>query len=218
MAAISKYPTIFVFTHDSIGLGEDGPTHQPVEQLAALRAMPGLVILRPADANETQWAWKFALEHRSGPVLLALSRQKVAVLDQTKFGSAAQVAKGGYVVVDATQPKVLLIGTGTEVHLCLAAHETLKNQGIPSRVVSMPSWELFEMQSQEYRDQVLPPGISARVAVEAGVRLGWEHYIGSAGVFVGMSSFGASAPYAVAYEKFGLTVQTVVDAAKKVLR
>ena len=218
MAAISKYPTIFVFTHDSIGLGEDGPTHQPVEQLAALRAMPGLVILRPADANETQWAWKFALEHREGPVLLALSRQKVPVLDQTKYGSAAQLAKGAYVVVEEKQPRVLLIGTGTEVHLCLAAYGELKNQGIPSRVVSMPSWELFERQPQDYRDQVLPPGIPARVAVEAGVRSGWDHYVGSAGAFVGMSSFGASAPYAIAYEHFGLTSKAVAEAAKRMLR
>ena len=218
MAAISKYPTIFVFTHDSIGLGEDGPTHQPVEQLAALRAMPGLVLLRPADANETQWAWKFALEHREGPVLLALSRQKVPVLDQTKYGSATQLAKGAYVLIEEKQPRVLLIGTGTEVQLCLVAHQELTNQGIPSRVVSMPSWELFEQQPQGYRDQVLPPEITARVAVEAGVRLGWEHYLGNDGVFIGMHSFGASAPYAVAYEHFGITSKAVVEGAKKVLR
>ncbi len=218
MAAISRYPTIFVFTHDSIGLGEDGPTHQPVEQLAALRAMPGLIILRPADANETQWTWKFALEHRSGPVLLLLSRQKVPVLDQTKFGPASQISRGAYVLADADQPRVLLIGTGTEVHLCLAAYEELKNQGIPARVVSMVSWELFEQQSAEYRDQVLPPGISARVAVEAGVRAGWDRYIGSKGAFIGMSTFGASAPYAVAYEKFGITSKAVVEAAKRVLQ
>ncbi len=218
MAAISKYPTIFVFTHDSIGLGEDGPTHQPVEQIASLRAMPGLVIIRPADANETQWAWKIALEHRGGPVLLALSRQKVPVLDQSKFGSASQVVKGGYVVLEEKSPAVILIGTGTEVHLCIAAHEELKNQGIPARVVSMPSWELFESQSPEYREQVLPSAIAARVAVEAGVRSGWERYIGCKGEFVGMSTFGASAPYAVAYEKFGLTSHAVAEAAKRVLR
>lgn len=217
MAAISKYPTIFVFTHDSIGLGEDGPTHQPVEQLAALRAMPGLVILRPADAYETQWAWKFALEHRNGPVLLALSRQKVPVLDQGKFGSASQLAKGAYILLDAGQPRVILIGTGTEVHLCVAAHEELKNQGVPSRVVSMPSWELFEQQPAEYRNKILPPEIRARVAVEAGVRSGWDRYVGSAGAFVGMSTFGASAPYAIAYEKFGITSRAVVDAAKGIL-
>ncbi|MGA9120880.1 MAG: transketolase [Bacteroidota bacterium] len=218
MAAISRYPTIFVFTHDSIGLGEDGPTHQPVEHLASLRAMPGLIILRPADANETQWAWKFALEHRTGPVLLVLSRQKVPVLDPSRYAPASQLSRGAYVLADEQSPKVILIGTGTEVHLCLAAHDELMNLGIPTRVVSMPSWELFETQSPEYRESVLPRSLRARVAVEAGVRMGWEQYIGERGEFVGMSTFGASAPYKIAFEKFGLTTQAVVSAARKVLQ
>jgi transketolase len=218
MAAISRYPAVFVFTHDSIGLGEDGPTHQPVEHLASLRAMPGLILLRPADAYETQWAWKFALEHRSGPVLLALSRQKVAVLDPARYPSTSHLVRGAYVLADVPSPKVILIGSGTEVHVCLAAQEELMNQGIPARVVSMPSWELFEQQSPDYREHVLPTSLRARVAVEAGVRTGWERYLGAQGEFIGMSTFGASSPYKIAYEKFGLTSQAVVSAARKVLQ
>lgn len=217
LAALSQYPTIFVFTHDSIGLGEDGPTHQAVEHLAAMRAIPGLVTIRPADANETAYAWKFALEHRSGPVALALTRQKLPVLDQSKFSTAANLSRGAYVLVGDANPLVLLIGTGSEVHLAVEAYEQLRSEGIRSRVVSMPSWELFEKQSDEYKELVLPSSISARVAVEAGVRLGWERYTGDRGEFIGMSSFGASAPAGVAFKNFGITAGAVVAAARKVL-
>jgi transketolase len=217
LAALSKYPTIFIYTHDSIGLGEDGPTHQAVEHLASLRAMPGLIVLRPADANETASAWKFALEHRTGPTLLALTRQKLPVFEQTKFASAQNVSNGAYVLIGAEQPRLLLLATGSEVHLAVKAYEQLAAEGIAARVISMPSWELFEMQSLEYKESVLPPSVTARVAVEAGVKLGWERYIGTKGEFVGMSTFGASAPADAAYKGFGITVENIVHAAKKVL-
>jgi transketolase len=217
LAALSKYPTIFVYTHDSIGLGEDGPTHQAVEHLASLRAMPGLVVLRPADANETAYAWKFALERRDGPSVLALTRQKLPVLDQTKYASAENVSKGAYVLIGADAPQVLLLAAGSEVSLALKAYDQLASEGIMSRVISMPSWELFEMQSKEYKESVLLPSVKARVAIEAGVKLGWERYIGDQGEFVGMSSFGASAPADVAFRNFGITVENVVAAARKVI-
>ena len=217
LAALSKYPTIFVYTHESIGLGEDGPTHQAVEHFASLRAMPGLVIIRPADANETAYAWKFALEHRSGPVILATTRQKLPVLDQTRYAPAANLTKGAYVLIGDEKPDMLLLATGSEVHVALKAYEELKNQGIRSRVISMPSWELFEAQSPEYRESVLPSRVTARVAVEAGVKLGWERYIGTTGAFVGMSTFGMSAPVDVVFKGFGITPEAVVAAAKRVL-
>lgn len=217
LAALSRYPVIFDYTHDSIGLGEDGPTHQAVEHLASLRAMPGLIVIRPADANETAAAWKFALEHRSGPVVLALTRQKLPILDERKYSSSSNVSKGAYVLVSAARPEVLIIGTGSEVSQALMAHEQLTREGIHVRVVSMPSWELFEQQSKEYRESVLPSSVKARVAVEAGVRLGWERYIGDNGEFIGMSSFGASAPGEVAFTNFGITVENVVAAARRVL-
>ncbi len=217
LAALAQYPTIFVFTHESIGLGEDGPTHQAVEQFASLRAMPGLIILRPADANETQEAWKFALEHRSGPVLLGLTRQKLPILDQSKFASAENLVKGAYVLTGDENPQLLLIGTGSELQLALGARDVLARDGIRSRVISMPSWELFEKQPQEYRDSVLPPSVRARVAVEAGVKQGWERYIGDKGEFVGMHSFGMSAPVQVVFKNFGFTVDHVVEAARRSL-
>lgn len=217
LAALSGYPSIFVYTHDSIGLGEDGPTHQAVEHFASLRAMPGLIILRPADANETTAAWKFALEHRSGPVVLALTRQKLPVVDRRRCAPAENLVRGAYTVCEGTAPKVILIGTGSEVSLALAAHETLAADGISSRVVSMPSWELFEQQPAAYRDEVLPPSITARVAVEAGVRMGWERYTGSKGIFIGMEGFGTSAPYETAYRHFGITADAVVAAARRTL-
>lgn len=217
LAALSKYPVIFDFTHESIGLGEDGPTHQAVEHFASLRAMPGLIVLRPADANETAYAWKFALEHRTGPVVLALTRQKLPVLDQTKFGSAENVSKGAYVLIGAENPRVVFLATGSEVHLAVRAYEQLTADNIPARVVSMPSWELFEMQSSAYKESVLPSGVSARVAVEAGVRMGWERYIGAKGEFIGMSTFGVSAPADVAFMNFGITTENVVAAARRVL-
>ena len=217
LAALSKYPTIFVYTHESIGLGEDGPTHQAVEHFASFRAMPGLVVLRPADANETAWAWKFALERRDGPTMLGLTRQKLPILDQKKYAGAENLLRGGYVLTGAGDAMVILIATGSEVSLALKAHERLAGEGIRSRVVSLPSWELFDQQPPEYRDAVLPPGIRARVAVEAGVRMGWERYIGDEGEFVGMSSFGASAPADAAFAGFGITVDNVVAAARRVI-
>jgi transketolase len=211
MAALSQYPTIFVFTHDSIGLGEDGPTHQPVEHFASLRAMPGLTVFRPADANETAQVWKYALTHKE-PVVMALTRQGLPILDAAK---TAGTTKGAYVLIAADNPAVLLIATGSEVSLAIKAHATLAQQGIKAQVVSMPSWELFRKQDKAYRDAVLPPSVKARVGVEAGVKLGWEEWLGDKGEFVGMHSFGASAPYNVCYEKFGITVDAVVAAAKK---
>jgi transketolase len=217
LAALSKYPTIFVYTHESIGLGEDGPTHQAVEHFASFRAMPGLIVIRPADAFETAYAWKFALEHRQGPVMLAMTRQKLPVLDQAKYPPAENLYRGAYVLVSAPNPRVLLIATGSEVQLALKAHAQLEKEGVASRVVSMPSWELFDAQPAEYREQVLPSSVQARVGIEAGVKMGWEKYLGTRGEFIGMSTFGASAPAGVAFEKFGITVERVVDAARKVL-
>lgn len=217
LAALSRYPAIFVFTHDGIGVGEDGPTHQAVEHLASLRAMPGLVVIRPADATETVTAWKVALEHRSGPVALVLTRQKLPVLDRSHHPPAAELERGGYVLADAHAPRILLIATGSEVHLALAAHARLAEQGVPARVVNLPSWELFERQTQEYRETVLLPAVRARVAVEAGVRLGWERYLGDAGEFIGMKTFGASAPGERAYREFGITIESILAAAGRVL-
>jgi transketolase len=217
VAALSRYPSIFVFTHDSIGLGEDGPTHQPVEHIAALRAMPNLLVIRPADANETAAAWKYALEHRDGPVALLLTRQGLPVLDQKKYGSAADLDKGAYVLVKAEKPDVVLLASGSEVSVALCAAEALANEGITAQVVSMPCWELFEEQDRQYKDSVIPPEVKARVGVEAAVELGWHKYIGDGGVFVGMSSFGASAPAKVCFEKFGITAENVIKAAKKLI-
>jgi transketolase len=215
VAALSKYPTIFVFTHDSVGIGEDGPTHQPVEQIAALRAMPNLMVIRPADANETAQAWKFALERRDGPVALLLTRQGLAVIDQNKYSSATNLSQGAYVLLGADKPDVLLLATGSEVSIALDAAEKLAAEGISAQVVSMPCWGLFEKQSKEYRDSVLPPNVKARVGIEAGVELGWSKWLGDRGIFIGMSSFGASAPGKVCFEKFGITVENIVKAAKK---
>ncbi len=217
LAALSGYPTIFVFTHDSVGLGEDGPTHQPVEQLASLRAMPGVTILRPADANETAFAWKFALQNRTGPTLLLLTRQKLPVLDQKKYPSAENLFRGAYVLLQERDPRLLLLATGSEVHLALAAAEKLRQERIPVQVVSMPSWELFERQPREYRDSVLPPSVTARVGIEAGVRLGWERYLGPRGEFVGLAWFGASAPVDDVLRGLGFTVDNVVAAARRAL-
>ncbi len=218
VAALSGYPTIFVFTHDSIGLGEDGPTHQPVEQLASLRATPGLTVIRPADATETAAAWMYALSHRDRPVALALSRQKTPVIDRRNSPEAAMLERGAYVLAGPAQPRALIIATGTEVALALQARAVLEAEGIGCRVVSMPSFDLFEAQPASYREEVLPRSVTARVAVEAGVGFGWERYIGTEGVFVGMRSFGASAPAEAAYKGFGITTEAVVAAVRKVLR
>jgi transketolase len=217
VAALSKYPTIFVFTHDSIGLGEDGPTHQPVEQIAALRAIPNLIVIRPADANETAQAWKFALAHRQGPVALCLTRQGLPVLDQSKYAPATNLEKGAYVLAGPKKPDVLLLATGSEVSVALCAAEGLASEAIKASVVSMPSWELFEKQTRQYKDSVIPPRVKARVGIEAGVELGWHKWLGDSGVFIGLSSFGASAPGKICFEKFGITAENVINAAKSLL-
>jgi len=217
VAAMSGYPTIFVFTHDSIGLGEDGPTHQPIEHIPSLRAVPNIIVIRPADANETAQAWKFILEYRKGPVALLLTRQGQPVLDQTKYAPAANLVKGAYAVKPADNPDLLLLSSGSEVHIALAAAETLHVHGVKTQVVSMPSWELFEKQPQDYKDSVIPPHVKARVGIEAAVGLGWEKYLGDKGVFIGISTFGVSAPYKDAYIHFGITADNVVATAKKLL-
>ncbi|MBW8042229.1 MAG: transketolase [Planctomycetes bacterium] len=217
VAALSKYPTIFVFTHDSIGLGEDGPTHQPIEHLAALRAIPNLLVLRPADANETAQAWKFALEHRDGPVALLLTRQGLPVIDQNKYSSSANLSKGAYVLAGADDPDVLLLASGSEVSIAMEASEKLAAENINAQIVSMPCWKLFEKQDKEYRDSVLPPSVKARVGIEAGVEQGWWKWLGDKGVFIGMSSFGASAPGKICFEKFGITAAKTIEAVKKVM-
>ncbi len=217
VAALSKYPGIFIFTHDSIGLGEDGPTHQPIEQVGYLRALPGLVSFRPADAYETREAWRFALNHQ-GPVCLALSRQGLPVLDQTKLGSATQgVARGGYILSDRQDFQVLLLATGSEVSLALEAQKRLDQAGTPARVVSLPSVELFEAQEKQYQAQVVPPSCKQRIVIEAGLIRGWEGYIGEQGRFIGMRSFGASAPAADLFQHFGITVEAVVRAAQEMV-
>jgi len=217
VAAISKYPTIFVLTHDSIGVGEDGPTHQPVEQFASLRAIPHFLCFRPADANETVQAWKYVLEHAHAPAALCLTRQGLPILDQDKYGSATGVAQGAYVLVQAENPDVLLLASGSEVALALEAEQTLAVDGIRAQVVSMPCWELFDRQDQAYQDEVIPPACQARVGIEAGVDQGWHKYIGANGVFVGMSGFGVSGPQKACFEKFGITTEAVVKAARQVI-
>jgi transketolase len=207
---------VFVFTHDSIGLGEDGPTHQPIEHLAALRAIPHLLVIRPADANEVAAAWKVAVE-RKGPVALALTRQNLPILDEPTYGSPDRLARGGYVLQSDEDPEVLLIGTGSEVHIALEAAEALRKEQVRVRVVSLPSWELFAQQDQSYRDEVLPPRVKARVAVEAASSFGWERWIGDGGAFVGMHGFGASAPYKDLYRNFGITAEEVGKAALRLL-
>src|SRR6185437_7822435 len=196
LSALMEVPAIYIFTHDSIGLGEDGPTHQPVEQLIALRGIPGLITLRPADANEVTEAWRVIIGLRHQPVCLVLTREAVPTLDRSRYAPASGLARGAYVLADAKdkRPEVLLMGTGSEVALCLKAYEELKADGIAARVVSMPSWELFELQDKAYRDEVLPPEIKARVSVEEGSVLGWDHYVGMSGAKIGMQTFGSSAP------------------------
>jgi transketolase len=223
LSALMEIPVIHIFTHDSIGVGEDGPTHQPIEQLASLRAIPGLITLRPADANEVVEAWKIIMRFRHEPVALILSRQALPVIDRTAYASAEGVARGAYVLADAAdgRPDVLLLATGSEVALCLAAHERLRAEGVQARVVSMPSWEMFEhhcRQHPEYRDEVLPARVKARVSVEQASVFGWERYVGSTGQVIGMNTFGASAPLKELQTKFGFTPDRVVEAAKKQLR
>ncbi len=219
LAALMKQHVIYVFTHDSIGLGEDGPTHQPIEQLSALRAIPGLTVLRPADSSEVAEAWRVALMHKSGPVALILTRQKLPLIDRALYGSASGVEKGAYVIADAVSgpPQVLLIGTGSEVQLVISARETLAAAGIRARVVSMPSHELFAAQDQRYRDEVLLPGVP-RVAIEAGHPMSWYRWVGDHGAIVGLDHFGASAPAERLFKEFGITAERVVEEAKKLVR
>ena len=220
LAALMELPVLYIFTHDSIGVGEDGPTHQPVEHLAALRAIPGLIVIRPADANEVAEAYRLAMQIRRNPVALVLTRQNLPTLDRSQYAAASGLSCGAYILADAAnhKPNVILIGTGSEVAVCLAARQLLAAQGIAARVVSMPSWELFESQPEEYRHSVLPPDISARVAVEAGVEMGWERYIGPQGAFVGMRGFGASAPAGVLMKYFGITPENVANVAKSIVK
>ncbi|MDO5310049.1 MAG: transketolase [Planctomycetia bacterium] len=216
LAALMQLPTLFIFTHDSIGVGEDGPTHQPIEHLASLRAMPNLLVFRPADANEVAEAYRAAIQETSAPSVLVFSRQNLPTVDREKNASAAGVAKGAYVLKDADgAPQVVLMATGSEVSLCLAAQEALAQENIAARVVSAPCFELFERQSQEYRDAVLPPQVKARVGVELGVQMGWDKYLGESGLFLGMSGFGDSAPAGKLMEHFGITVEHVVELAKE---
>jgi transketolase len=214
LAALMEIPVIHIFTHDSIGVAEDGPTHQPVEQLASLRAMPGLLVLRPADANEVVEAWRVIMETRHEPVALILSRQKLPTIDRRKYAKA-EVARGAYVLAGGNDPDVILIATGSEVSLCLEAHEVLAAGGVNARVVSMPSWELFEAQEEDYRNRVLPSGVRARVAVEKGSTFGWDRYVGPEGRLIGLESFGASAPLAELQKKFGFTVDHIVSEARE---
>ena len=219
LAALSHFPAIYVYTHDSIGLGEDGPTHQPIEHLASLRAMPGMMVIRPSDANETVMAWRVALERRDGPTALVLTRQNLAVLDLTVFAPADSLARGGYVLKDASggQPDVILLATGSEVEIALAAADTLAGERIAARVVAMPSWELFERQDAAYRESVLPKAITARVSIEAASTFGWDRYVGAAGASVGLDHFGASAAAKVLYKEFGITAENLAAAARRVL-
>ena len=219
LSALMEIPVIHIFTHDSIGVGEDGPTHQPVEHLASLRAIPGLVTLRPGDANEVVEAYRYIMQLHHEPAVLVLSRQAVPTFDRSKYAAASGVARGAYVLADSAggNPEVILIASGSEVSLAVQAHEKLDAEGIRSRVVSMPSWEIFDHQSQEYRDSVLPPGVTARVAVEQGSTFGWERYVGLRGRIIGMKTFGASAPLKELQRKFGFEPEQVVAAAKELL-
>ncbi|HEV3165913.1 MAG TPA: transketolase C-terminal domain-containing protein, partial [Isosphaeraceae bacterium] len=216
LAAIMEIPVIYIFTHDSIGVGEDGPTHQPIEQLATLRAVPGLVVLRPGDANEVIEAWKVVMKLDHQPVALILTRQDLPTLDRTRYAPASGLARGAYILAEAPsgKPDVLLLASGSEVGLCVEAYEQLTAEGIQSRVISMPSWELFDDQDAAYRDAVLPPDVTARVSVELASVFGWAKYVGRDGQSIGMRSFGASAPLKDLQREFGFTVERVVDAAK----
>jgi transketolase len=219
LSAIMEVPVMFIFTHDSIGVGEDGPTHQPIEQLIALRATPGLIVLRPADANEVVEAYKYALQLHHEPVAMVLTRQNLPTIDRTKYASAAGLTKGAYILADAAdgKPDVILMATGSEVDMILKAHEKLTAEGIKSRLVSMPSWEIFEHQPKEYRDSVFPPSVTARVSVEQAGTMGWDKYVGPGGRIIGMRTFGASAPLKELQKKFGFEPEAVVAAAKEVI-
>jgi transketolase len=214
LAALMKLPVTYVWTHDSIGLGEDGPTHQPIEHLAALRAIPGLDVVRPADANETTVAWRTILEHTDRPAGLILSRQNLPIVDRTVFASAEGVAKGAYILAEASsgKPEAIIIATGSEVQIAIAAREVLEEQGTPTRVVSMPCQEWFMEQEPAYRQLVLPPDVKVRASIEAAVTMGWRDFVGDHGEMLGLNHYGASAPVSILYEQFGLTADRVVAA------
>jgi transketolase len=218
LASLSGVKPIYVFTHDSIGLGEDGPTHQPVEHISSLRAIPKVVVIRPADVNETVYAWQYAIEHKGSPVALILTRQGLPVLDQDKYPSAENLLKGAYILKDVDNPELILMASGSEVSLALKTAEQLEKSGTKVRVASFPSWELFEQQSSEYKESVLPPGIKARVSVEAGVKHGWERYLGDYGEAVSIEKFGSSAPVDVVMEKYGFTPDNIISTARRVLK
>ncbi len=220
LAALMKLRLIYIFTHDSIVLGEDGPTHQPIEHLASLRAMPGLTVIRPSDANEVAEAWKTAIQHPEGPVALIMTRQTVPTIDRAKLHSADGLRYGAYVLADSApeKPEIIIIATGSEVHLALEVYEKIQAEGIHARVVSMPSWELFEDQSEEYKKKILPPEITARISIEAGATFGWQKYVGSRGVTIGIDHFGASAPGKILLEKFGFTAENVIREVKILLQ
>jgi transketolase len=220
LAAMMRIRVVYIFTHDSIGLGQDGPTHQPIEQLMGLRAVPNLTVIRPADATETTEAWRAAIFDVHGPTALIFSRQKLPVIDRTRYSSAKGLRRGGYVLWQskAAEPEVILIGTGSEVQIALDAGKSLADKdGYRVRVVSLPSWELFDAQPLSYREMVLPPAVRVRVAVEAGTTMGWERYVGIDGAAIGMNGFGASAPAEVLYRKFGITAERVAEAARNLM-
>jgi transketolase len=225
LAALSEVQVIYVFTHDSIGLGEDGPTHQPIEHVAALRAIPHLFVIRPADPAEVSEAWRIAILRRHAPTALALTRQKVGVIDRSHFAKADGLRRGGYILAEAepivraegAAPQLILIATGSEVSLALEAREKLQADGIATRVVSLPCWELFEEQTQDYRDEVLPPGVTARLGIEAGIRQGWDRYVGTQGDVICLDRFGASAPGDVVMRELGFNVENVLNHARALL-
>jgi transketolase len=218
LAAISHFRTTYVFTHDSVGLGEDGPTHQPVEHFMALRAIPNLIFLRPADANETAQAWKFVLGYKKGPVAIALTRQKLPVIDRKKYASEEGLQRGGYVLGESGNPEAVIIATGSEVSVAMKAYEELVSKGKKVRLVSMPSWEIFDMQDEKYRESVLPSSVLRRVSIEAGITKGWSRYVGEKGISIGIDHFGASAPGDIVMKEFGITAEAVVAAVEKLLK
>ncbi|MGD8458167.1 MAG: transketolase C-terminal domain-containing protein, partial [Anaerolineales bacterium] len=220
LAALSHYPSIWIFTHDSIGVGEDGPTHQPVEHMAALRSIPNLVVIRPADANETAEAWRVAITRRNGPTALLLTRQSVPTLDRKQYASAAGLHKGAYVLADlgGENPEMILMATGSEVDLIVKAGNQLADQGVCVRLVSFPSWELFDMQDEKYQTSVISPNVTARLAVEAGVAQGWHRWVGTHGKVISIEKFGTSAPAAIAFREYGFTVENVVEQALSLKR
>jgi transketolase len=219
LSALMEIPVIYIFTHDSIGVGEDGPTHQPIEQLISLRAIPNLITFRPGDANEVVEAWRVIMQLRHKPAVLVLARQALPTVDRTRYAPASGVAKGGYILADAPggKPEILFLATGSEVALAIEAYETLTAEGVRARLVSMPSWELFEQQPQRYRDSVIPPEVTARISLEQGSTMGWALYHGSSGRAIGMKTFGASAPLKELQKKFGFTSENVLVTARELL-